>query len=172
MSKQRFLLLTGLGSLGALALLFASPDRAPRLVFNATASAPLGFYWVTPGRFEVGDLVAASPPPPLARWMAARHYLPINVPLLKVVVATGGHHVCGRSAALFLDGKPIVPVSRLDRWRRPLPSFSGCRRLRADEVLLVNADAPNSLDSRYFGPLTRDRIVGRATPLWTWEARP
>lgn len=146
-----------------------SGDRAPRLLLNTTASAPLGLYAVTPGRFEVGDLVAVNPPPALAHWLAGRQYLPANVPLLKVVAAGEGQRVCGRDRKVLIDGVFIASAKAADRWGRPLPVFTGCRRLGA-EVLLVNV-AANSLDSRYFGPLPASGVIGRVRPLWTWEAR-
>jgi type IV secretory pathway protease TraF len=32
----------------------------------------------------------------------------------------------------------------------------------------MNWNEPASLDGRYFGPLPRSAIVGRAAPLWTF----
>ncbi|MBV9079344.1 MAG: S26 family signal peptidase, partial [Methylobacteriaceae bacterium] len=52
---------------------------------------------------------------------------------------------------------------------RPLPVWQGCVVLTADQVFLMNPDRPDSLDGRYFGPLGRNTIVGRAEPLWTDE---
>jgi type IV secretory pathway protease TraF len=38
-------------------------------------------------------------------------------------------------------------------------------------VFLLNRQAPNSLDGRYFGPVPARQVIGGARPLWTWEAR-
>ena len=51
----------------------------------------------------------------------------------------------------------------------PLPRWQGCRRLGADELFLIATDSAASFDSRYFGPVTRDRVIGRALPVWTWR---
>ena len=153
-------------AVGCLCLVASDADRTPRLLFNTTASAPIGFYQVEPGAFAVGDLVVASPPPSLAKWLAARGYLPVNVPLLKTVVAAGGQHVCGRRQRLYVDGVLVAQVRRRDRLGRDLPTFEDCRWLGRDEVLLVNVAAPDSLDGRYFGPLPAQRVIGRARPLW------
>lgn len=142
--------------------------HAPRLLLNTTASAPLGFYAVTPGRSKPGQLAVVSPPPELARWMAGRGYLPANVPLLKEVAAVGGQRVCGLNGAIFIDGVVAAQARHHDRWGRRLVVFDGCRRLEAGEVFLLNRAAPLSLDSRYFGPIAADRVVGSAEPLWTW----
>ncbi len=150
--------------------LVTAPVVAPpgkRLVLNTTASAPLGFYWLRDGAVSVGDLALVRPPRPLARWMAVRGYLPLNVPLIKRVAAKGGQSVCVRDAVVSLDGRPIAGVLQRDRQGRPLAASSICRRLGPDEVFLLNAEA-RSLDGRYFGPLPRHCVVGRLTPVWTW----
>ena len=55
-----------------------------KLIWNASASAPIGFYSIAfEGPFEVTDLVAVDAPEPLATFLAERGYLPKGVPLLK-----------------------------------------------------------------------------------------
>lgn len=142
--------------------------HAPRLVLNTTASAPIGFYAVTPGRPEPGRLAVVSPPPELARWMAGRGYLPANVPLLKEVAAVGGQRVCGLNGAILIDGVVVAQARRHDRWGRGLVAFDGCRRLKPGEIFLLNRAAPLSLDSRYYGPVAASGVIGSAAPLWTW----
>ena len=158
-----------LAASGCLLIGLGSGDRAPLLLFNTTQSAPLGLYWLTPGRFSHGELVAVAPPVDLARWMAARHYLPMNVPLLKEIAATEGQVVCGLGDGLSIDGVVVARIRSHDRWGRALPTFQGCRRLTADQVFLLNRRAPDSLDGRYFGPLPIECVIGGAHPLWTWE---
>ncbi len=163
-----------LGLASAAGLLLVAPlvaRPAPKLLLNTTASAPIGLYWVDQDRPGIGDLVVVDPPPALADWMARRGYLPSNVPLLKELAATAGQRVCGQAGQVTIDGRPVAVAQRRDRRGRALRPFEGCRRLAAGEVFLLNASAPASLDSRYFGPLTADRVVGRATPLWTRGGR-
>ncbi len=160
-------LLIGLG--GCLAVVAASADRAPRLLLNTTASAPEGLYWVSPGRYALGDFVAVDPPPALASWMASRGYLPANIPLLKVVVAVNGQLVCGTEDGFFVDGRRLARAKARDRWGRALPIYRGCETVSVDDVVIVNTGAPDSLDSRYFGPIPARGVIGRARPFWTWE---
>ena len=155
---------------GLMAIAMVRADRAPRLLFNTTASAPEGLYWVTPGHYAVGDLVAVRPPPPLAMWMAQRGYLPANVPLLKVFAAGPGRQVCGTNDGLLVDGRRLARAKEKDRLGRPLSAYRGCKAIAADEVLIVNERAPDSLDSRYFGPIPAKGVIGRARPIWTWGA--
>ncbi|MGC5204350.1 S26 family signal peptidase, partial [Klebsiella pneumoniae] len=37
-----------------------------------------------------------------------------------------------------------------------------------DEFLLLNPTNHASYDSRYFGPISRPAVIGKAIPLWTW----
>ena len=171
MTAARSLPMAALTAAGCLLIGLGGGGRfAPRLLFNTTASAPIGFYSLRPGAPVVGEWVAITPPPALARWMAIRHYLPLNVPLLKQVAALPGQVVCGQGDVLLIDGERVARARQKDRRGRALTPFRECRRLRAGEIMLVNAQ-PDSLDSRYFGPLPADGVVGRARPLWTWTAR-
>ncbi|MBO9378087.1 conjugal transfer protein [Sphingomonas histidinilytica] len=137
------------------------------LLWNASASAPIGLYRVNPiARPMVGDMVAVSPPPALARFMAERHYLPVGVPLLKHVAARPGALICRRDATVTIDGRTAAVARASDSRDRPLPVWRGCRVLRTDELFLLNA-APDSLDGRYFGPIRASGLIGRATPILT-----
>jgi len=156
----------------ALALIGASAvvRSDPLLVWNASASVPVGFYAITPiTRPEVGDLVAVRPPDALGRWLVENRYLGPDTPLLKRVAALPGSKVCREGTTINVDGHAIAEAQLRDRLGRPLPVWRGCRTLRDGEVFLLNADHPGSLDGRYFGPLDAYTIIGRATPIWTRE---
>ena len=171
MSRSCTVLVVLVSALGCLLVLRPGYRPAPRLLFNTTASAPIGFYLLTPGRYAKGQLAAVLPPPALATWMARRGYLPVNVPLLKEVAAVGGQQICGLGDALSIDGQTVARIRPNDRWGRTLPAYRGCQQLADGEVLLLNRHAPDSLDGRYFGPMPARQVIGGARPLWTWEAR-
>lgn len=154
----------GLAALGASSL----GQARPRLVWNATASAPLGLYGVVAADdMRVGDLVVATAPAPLAALFAERGYLPTGVPLIKRVAALPGSTVCRVDTTVLIEGNPVTEALRADTTGRPLPVWSGCHRLQQDEVFLLVPDVPASLDGRYFGAVSRTSILGRAVPLWT-----
>ncbi|OUC56129.1 conjugal transfer protein [Sphingobium sp. GW456-12-10-14-TSB1] len=137
------------------------------LLWNASASAPIGLYRVNPfARPAIGDMVAVAPPPALARFMAERHYLPVGVPLLKHVAAHPGALICRGDGAVTIDGRTVAVARASDSHGRPLPVWRGCRVLRTDELFLLNA-AQDSLDGRYFGPIPASGLIGRASPLLT-----
>lgn len=143
-----------------------------RLVWNASASVPLGLYAIhAVERLEVTQLVLAQPPAPLAAFLADGGYVGNGVPLLKRVAALPGQTVCRSGLVVTVDGATWATARERDRAGRPLPRWDGCRTLTEGEVFLLNWDEPGSLDGRYFGPLPSSAIVGRATPVWTDEER-
>jgi len=140
----------------------------PRLLWNASASVPVGLYGVEPvGKLAVADLVVAIAPRPLATLFAQRGYLPLSVPLIKRILALPGQFVCRTGLLITVDGKAVGAALAHDSRGRALPVWQGCRRIARDEVFLMNTDAAASLDGRYFGPIPITAIVGRALPLWT-----
>ena len=138
----------------------------PRLLWNATASTPVGLYALRPVHgLKVGDLVAALPPEPVARFLADGGYLPRGVPLLKHVAALARQTVCRSGAVITIDGTVAGAARERDSRGRALPSWRGCRALVSGDVFLMNSH-PDSLDGRYFGPLPMVSVLGRATPLF------
>lgn len=138
------------------------------LLWNASASAPRGLYLLHPAMpLHGGELVAVAPPEPLARFAAVRGYLPIGVPLLKHIAALDGQTVCRFGRVARVDGSAVAIARERDSLGRPLPSWQGCRALRAGQVFLLNSAVPDSFDGRYFGVLPANAITARAEPLWT-----
>lgn len=159
-----------LTALGLLAVAASTADIWPtRLIYNATASVPIGWYSVEDvADLGVGEIVVVRPPARAERLLIERGYLAPNVPLLKRVAAEAGALVC-RSGDMIVIGKTVVGAAReVDALGRSLPRWAGCRELRPGEVFLFNHDAPSSFDGRYFGPTSARDIIGRARPLWTW----
>lgn len=142
----------------------------PRLIWNASASTPVGLYGIARSpRLEVTDLVAVNAPEPLASFLAERGYLPRGVPLMKRIAALSGQQVCRTGAHVTIDGIAMGDALRRDRLGRNLPIWQGCRRIADDEIFLMNSSVVDSLDGRYFGPVSASSIIGRATPLYTDE---
>ena len=163
-------LLTTLAASGAVAV--SGPSAHPSLIWNASPSAPVGLYRVEPKpRPELKDLVVVRPPDDLVWFLAEGGYLPRGVPLLKHVAALGGQRVCRTGRALSIDGEHVGDALERDHRGRPLPTWQGCVVLSDAQVFLFNADRPDSLDGRYFGPLERRTIIGRASAVWTHEER-
>lgn len=152
----------------ALLLAPAIVPAPPILIWNATASTPVGLYALRPaGRLSVLELVAVQPPVPIARYLAAGGFLPMGVLLLKHIAALPGQTVCRVKDAITIDGIAAGNAHDRDHLGRPLPRWSGCRTLHPGQVFLMNPTVPDSLDGRYFGPFPATSIVARAVPVWT-----
>lgn len=108
---------------------------APRLIWNASASTPVGFYTIGDvGDLDVTDLVAVDAPEPLATFLSDGGYLPRGVPLLKRVAAVPGQRVCRTGLAITVDGVPMGDALDRDRRGRPLPVWQGCRLVANGEL--------------------------------------
>ncbi|MET3473262.1 conjugative transfer signal peptidase TraF [Novosphingobium sp. 1529] len=160
----RRLFVLGLGS--GLVVGSALLPPVPRLVWNTSASAPVGLYWVSPGTpAATGDMVVARVPEPFRTLAATRRYLPRNVPLVKRVAAEAGDRVCARGDQVFVNGRPVATRRQRDALGRVLPWWQGCRMLRREQVLLV-MDSADSFDGRYFGVSQGVDLIGKAWLLW------
>lgn len=147
----------------------ALPPR-PLLVWNASASAPIGLYAVMlEAPIATGDMVIARLPAPMRDLAARRHYLPANVPLVKRVAATPGDTICAFGRDILVNGHRVALRRLVDGAGRPMPSWGGCITLRDGALLLLMPDTPDSFDGRYFGATRAHDVIGRARLLW---ARP
>ena len=145
-------------------------DMPKKLIWNASASVPVGLYAVQPpDGIKIADLAVVVAPEPVARFLEDRGYIPRGVPLMKRVLAFSGQRVCRKNLLITVDGVTMGTARKHDRSGRDLPVWQGCRTIARDEVFLMNRRSTGSLDGRYFGPLPASSIVGRATPLWTGE---
>ena len=104
----------------ALALAVASLVSLPKkLIYNASASAPMGLYWLE----------------------------------------------------ISVNGSVVASAKRRDGQGREMPDWHGCHILTEQTVFLLQ-DHPQSFDGRYFGPVDRRLIIGRATRLrMPWRNR-
>lgn len=167
--KPRTALLAGSVVFAALATLVVPVTH--HLVWNASPSIPTGLYAIRgKASLHVGERVAVEPPPALRRLMRERGYLPERVPLLKRVAAVSGQRVCRFAHGVTVDGELVGIARARDRAGRPLPTWFGCRRIKTNELFVMNPAAPDSFDGRYFGPLRIVTVIGRAMPVWTDEA--
>lgn len=162
---RRRALVLGAG-IAALNLTLVFPPL-PRLVWNHSASAPVGLYLVSPGATLVpGDMVIAWPPEPARSLAARRHYLPSGVPLVKRVAGAAGDTVCAHGDTVTIDGQTVARRLAADPSGRPLPRWEGCLRLRQGNYFLLITRRTDSFDGRYFGMTRESDILGKARPLW------
>jgi type IV secretory pathway protease TraF len=79
---------------GVLLVMLSLQGTAPRVVWNASDSVPLGLYRIERAPVRRGDLVLIRLPPDTAQLAHQRGYLPKSAYLIKTVLALAGDHVC------------------------------------------------------------------------------
>lgn len=143
---------------------------------NFTPSEPLGLWRIYPldRPVAVGDLVFICPRPSAETQDAkARGYFrpgPCQgdyAPLIKRVVAVAGQRVDVESA-VTIDGQTLAfsdlcPVDGMGRRLRPAASGTV-----PTGSVFVHSSFPGSFDSRYFGPLPVEGILGLAEEILTY----
>ncbi len=161
-----------IAAIGALGLTVATVGAAINLpkvaIWNATASVPRGLYWIDRDRRPAkGQLAILWLPRDAATLADQRHYLPREVPLIKPVAAAPGQQVCRANRAISIDGRVVALALKQDSVGRALPVWTGCFHVNGNHLFVLNPVVPTSFDGRYFGPVDRSRVVGRAVPLVT-----
>ncbi|QCJ00848.1 conjugative transfer signal peptidase TraF (plasmid) [Agrobacterium larrymoorei] len=143
---------------------------------NVTPSEPLGIWRIVkPDRpILVGDLVFICPPDTDAmREARTRGYLRFGLcdgwvaPLIKTVVATSGQAI-ETADDVRVDGRqvPHSRVARVDGHGREMERYDG--GVVPPGTVFLHSEFPSSFDSRYFGPLPMDGILGLAREVWTY----
>lgn len=160
----RWIIGIGVGTI-FLAATIALPPR-PFFIWNASASTPIGLYYIGPAHFlKRGDLVAVRLPEPMRRLAAERRYLPRNIPALKRIVAVQGDSVCAIGRRIFVNGESVAERLIVDSKGRSMPLWEGCRTLGWGDLFLLNSGVRNSFDGRYIGITKTSDVLGKATLL-------
>lgn len=165
MTRFAYVMVAYFASMGTIVAAFVTPE--PRFIWNASASVPEGLYRIRASAdVRRGDLVALRPSPTLSMLMAQRHYLPLGLPLLKHVAGVPGDRICRHDQHVTVNGKAVGDALIGDRRGRPLPRWQGCRLLVVGQLFVMNSTVRDSFDGRYFGPVDRLQVIGRAAPVW------
>jgi len=155
-----------MGILGGGLLLLACPKaNIPTLLWNTSNSVPFGLYWTTSRQPVLGGLAVIRLPEPYRSLADVRGYLGARALLVKPIVASAGDIVCRHGAIVILRERAMAYARRADRMGRQLPHWTGCIRIHPDQIFVLSAD-PNGFDSRYFGPVERQDVLGTALPVW------
>jgi conjugative transfer signal peptidase TraF len=137
------------------------------LVWNTTASTPVGLYAVSRAVPKRGDLLITRLPREMEALAVSRRILSANTPVLKPIAAVAGDLVCRTGSTIRINGRLAAIARGHDGHGRPLPTWRGCRRLSSFQVFVLARDA-HSFDSRYYGLLDIRLARGIARPLLTF----
>lgn len=168
MSVRVFWIIAALAGVALAAASFL--PRRPMLVWNFTASAPVGLYRALPrpssGPIAArGDWVAVEPSPALRTMMEERGILERGRLLVKRVAAASGDEVCREGMEVRINGRLAATARMTSSSGVELPTWSGCRRLGPDDIFLLG-HADGSFDGRYFGVTDASAIVAPLTLLF------
>ena len=140
-----------------------------RLVKNYSVSERPGLYIVTQWKApKKGDLVLVSFPEAAKELAKRRSWLHEGIPLLKRIVGVESDRVCHENGELTINGREIAPILAVDRQGEEMEVVNGCYTIQPGYFLPVNTYSPYSFDGRYFGPIPRDLILGKASSLLTF----
>ena len=139
----------------------------PLLVWNATASAPVGLYRRSFSNVERAAWVLINPPDQARILAAQRGYLPQNVPMVKRIAALSLDMVCRTNSTVTIYGVVRAIALSRDSKGRVLPVWKGCERLNNDQIFVLTTPSA-SFDSRYFGVVPSANIIESIEPLRTF----
>jgi conjugative transfer signal peptidase TraF len=140
-----------------------------QILYNTSESVPLGLYIRTGASTTPGAIIAYRPPAAAQAYVEAHLPFYLRWPLLKPVVGVPGDMACRNPGGLFsVNGRTLGRAQECDSQGAPLPQWHGCRELGAGEVVTFSERVPNSFDSRYYGPVPSENVLGVYAPLLTW----
>ena len=150
----------------AVAAIAAKPciNPVPIVIWNASNSVPIGWYFVSKRQPNLGEIAVIRPTEWVKSYASARGYLPLHTPLLKPVRATKSSIVCRFGRYVFIDGKLVAKAKINDKVYRALPVWKGCKVLSSTQYFVLGRHR-DSFDSRYLGPVEQNQVVGTVFPL-------
>ena len=152
--RTKALVAVGTAAMAAVALLTVARQHQGLFRVNETPSEPEGVYVrAAHDPIGVGAIVAFLAPPQAFPYADREAGYLHETPILKVVAAAGGDHVCTLGGVLAINGVRRAPVLARDGQGFVLPHWTDCRRLAPDELFVFSNRVPNSFDSRYYGPV-------------------
>ena len=148
------------------------------LTYNHTPSVPAGI-WIeaeaSPKSPAMGEVVRICLDPDHQAEYRERGFLKWGLEcngseaLLKPVGALSGTLYSVSEQGILINGKLIPETAPLKQGGDGKPlRWGGGGIVPPGHVLLI-AQMPTSLDSRYFGPVAIDRIQATMRPVWTWQ---
>ena len=169
MTRRRSRIIVATTFIGVSLITFISVvELSPRLVWNATPSAPIGLYKIEKRAPKVGEFVFIEPDAEVQSLIEERRYLPSNTPLIKRFFADSGAEICRENVRIFVDKTHVADALLVDSNDRKMPIWEGCFWLKSDEVFLLN-NHEKSLDGRYFRATQKSQIIGVAVPVFVRE---
>jgi conjugative transfer signal peptidase TraF len=151
----------------AVGLAFAFTSWMPAhdaLLYNHSSSVPAGLYQRSNDAIELGALVTVRAVEVAPFYAADRDFTDAGDRFIKRIAAVSGDEVCAAGGLVTINGGVAAERQTHDGAGRALPTWTGCRVLGAEEVLLLG-DTMDSFDGRYWGPVSTRLIEGVWQPM-------
>jgi conjugative transfer signal peptidase TraF len=139
-------------------------NPVPLVIWNASESVPIGWYFVAKHQPKIGEIAVIKPVDWVQIYASSRGYLPQDVWLLKPIYAVHPAIICRFGSHVFVDGKHVAKAKTMDKMHRVLPVWKGCKALSSTQHFVIGRHR-DSFDSRYFGPIENRQVIGTAFPL-------
>jgi conjugative transfer signal peptidase TraF len=156
--RAKALAIVALATLAAVSTLALARAHRGLVLMNETPSEPPGLYIrAAHDPIRRGTIIAFMAPPSAFPYADRQAGYLHKTPVLKVVAAVGGDHVCTAAGVLTINGVRRAPIRARDSQGFPLPHWNACRHLEPGELFVYSDRVPNSFDSRYYGPVSASR---------------
>jgi type IV secretory pathway protease TraF len=139
-------------------------NPVPLVIWNASESVPIGWYFVAEHQPKIGEIAVIKPVDWVQIYASSRGYLPQDVWLLKPIFAVHPSIICRFGSHVFVNGKHVAKAKIKDKMHRGLPVWKGCKALSSTQYFVLGRHR-DSFDSRYFGPVEKRQVVGTAFSL-------
>lgn len=146
------------------------------LTINFTPSMPIGIWRVSKAAVDIKSLrhqtvLFCPPDTEIFRWARTQGIVPAGrcpgnyTPLLKRVEGLPNDNVAICDGLVVLNGQAL-PMSKVLPLALPIPPVSDVT-IPTDSIWVMGASSPESFDSRYFGVVTAEKVIGLAEPILT-----
>ncbi|NCX93414.1 MAG: signal peptidase I [Gammaproteobacteria bacterium] len=134
------------------------------LTDQQSESMPKGWYLIVPADQSLSrnEWVVFDPPATVTPFLNQVHWMWPHSWLFKIVYGVPGDQVCVQSGWVWINHQKIAPVLKEYAPNKFLPETHFCGVLPKDQYWLMSTHVSRSFDSRYFGPVPRENIRGRA----------
>lgn len=144
----------------------------PPVIYNATDSLPHGFYLVRTGSvYHKGQLVVCEVPEHIRDLVVSRKWLKEDGLFIKTIVGIPGDTIKVRKGRFVVNDTDYGPVHKYDSQGRRLPVYVA-DPAPVDGYILAAPGKQRSFDSRYFGPVKPDLILGEAKSFVLFDQQP
>ena len=139
------------------------------LVYNHTASLPIGWYLILPYReYQVNDIVVFRPTEEIEELAVQRGWKQPGEPMLKQIGALENMTwQIADNGQFYIGSAYWGQVAEQDSNGRPLPKLCGTYTVPHGNFLPVVKN-PGSFDGRYYGTMPLNNILYSVVPLITW----